>query len=60
MDNEFFIDEGHCMDREDLIQYVKWKIKDLFCKGYCRTDILNFYENIEWKRIVKLLIKQIG
>ena len=57
MDNDFFIDEGYYMDIDDIIQYVKWKTAELINLGYSKKDVLFFYDNYEWKRIVRLLIK---
>jgi len=56
MDNDFFTDDGHLMDIDNLTQYAKSKMKELLNEGYCNNDIIHFYDNNEWQRIIKLLI----
>ncbi|MDP4276679.1 MAG: type I-B CRISPR-associated protein Cas8b1/Cst1 [Bacteroidota bacterium] len=54
--NNFVIEEGHIFQREDFESYAKWKINDLLKSGMSSEEIINFYDEDEWRSYVKSYI----
>lgn len=53
---DYFFEEGHCLEDEDLVQYIIWKIDDLRNKGYLKKDIINFTDSQDWQYISCLIL----
>jgi hypothetical protein len=46
---KYYTEEGHVMDYEDYIQYVKFKVLELIKHGYSKNEIINFDDYYYWK-----------
>lgn len=45
IDTNYFTDEGHYLDYDDLVTYFRWKIYDLLNEGHSNEYIANYLNN---------------
>ncbi len=57
MGTEYFTEDGHVFEDDDLILYIKIKIVDLRSKGYSDQKILYFDDNDMWFYYCDIFLK---
>ncbi len=48
METIYITDEGHEMNIDDYIQYVKFKVSDLISEDYSDDEVIGFDANNYW------------
>lgn len=56
MEFDYYTEEGHYMDNDDLISYIEWKIVELINIGYTNKEIIEFDDNKTWIKLTSLLL----
>jgi hypothetical protein len=52
----YFTDEGHYMDFDDLVTYFRWKIYDLSSEGHSNEFITNYLNNEIWQSLAEQIL----
>ncbi len=56
INTNYFTDEGHYMDYDDLVTYFRWKIYDLLNEGHSNEYIANYLNNDIWQSLSEQIL----
>lgn len=58
MDTNYYTEDGHYMDIEDLIQFVRFKVQELRDQNKPNDDeIIEFDDNQKWQELANIIIE---
>jgi hypothetical protein len=56
METDYYTDDGHYMDIEELTQRIRFKIIELKEQNHSDDEIIEFEENEAWHKIARNII----
>lgn len=58
MDSDFYSDEGVNFSHEDVTELVKWFVPDMIKTGLTYMEVVEFYDSLTWKSMVRKYLKK--
>jgi hypothetical protein len=57
METDYVTEDGRYLSEDELISLIKFQIPNLSSQGYTESEILNFDDGEDWKRLCKMILR---
>jgi hypothetical protein len=57
MDRNYFTEDGHYWNIEEMMQFARFKVKELIDQNYSNEEIIGYDDCDLWKKVAQQLLK---
>ncbi|HUM89302.1 MAG TPA: hypothetical protein PKV50_07220 [Prolixibacteraceae bacterium] len=56
MGTNYFTEDGHCWNSEEMTQFARFKVEELIDQNYSNDEIIGYDDSDLWKKVTQLLL----